>query len=144
MLKIKKEKKSDWLLCDFDFRSLQMCLAFADAGLNKNGIDKIGYTMYSDSIMTDRALGKDLSDIDKSKALIGDNDAHSHTGFSTFVESVNRQIIEIEDMDTHKKFVFDPEQKIKVRKGTPLGVNDKEEIILGKDFSANDVFVDYC
>src|SRR5574344_1331199 len=88
MLKIKKEKKSDWLLCAFDFRSLQMCLAFADAGLNKNGIDKIGYTMYSDSIMTDRALGKDLSDIDKSKALIGDNDAHSHTGFSTFVESV--------------------------------------------------------
>ena len=49
MLSINKTKKSDYLLVDADFRGLQMALAFADCGFNKNGMDKVAYDIFGPS-----------------------------------------------------------------------------------------------
>jgi hypothetical protein len=122
MLQIEKipNKKSDWLLVNADFRSLQMILAFADCGLNKHGIDQIAYDIYSEK---------------------GCMDAHSVTAFNTFCKPVNLDIIEIED-DVGNKTIFGENQKIKVkRKGL---LDEPEEIeILGKDFERDDEFIGY-
>lgn len=115
MLTIKKAKKSDWLYVDADFRSLQMCLAMADCGLNKNGIDKICYDVYG---------------------VGGSNDAHSTTMFSVFVEPVNTQVIEIENEKGEKK-VFGLDQMVTVRRG------GQETSIKGEDFRPDDEFISY-
>lgn len=142
MLKItKQENNSNWLLCDYDFRSLQMVLGFADAGLNDDGIGEQAYQMYLDTVMTERGNGVELSDIDMSKAQIGDNDAHSHTAFAVFIESVNREVIEIED-ENGKKIIFDPEQKIVVGRKNLIG-KVEEIVITGAEFQPEDEFVKY-
>lgn len=103
-----------------DFRSLQMALAMADCALNKNGIDKVCYDIYGPG---------------------GSNDAHSVTGFNTFIAPINTQIIEIED-ENGKKIIFGENQKIKIKRKNKN--NDFEDIeILGKEFKADDIFVSY-
>lgn len=121
-LKITKGKKhSDWLLVDADFRSLQMCLAMADCGLNDEGIDQVCYDIYGPG---------------------GSNDAHSVTGFNTFISPIHGKIIEIEDIDTGKKTVFGHEQKIKIKRKNLIG-DLEDKVILGKEFAEDDIFVSY-
>jgi hypothetical protein len=120
MLKIEKAK-SDWLLVDADFRSLQMLLAFSDAGLNRDGVDQIAYDIYGEN---------------------GSQDAHSVTALNTFCSPINMQVIEIED-EKGNKHVFGEEQKIKIRRANAL-IDDEEQTILGKDFKEDDQFVGYA
>jgi hypothetical protein len=88
----------------------------ADCGLNAKGIDQVCYDIYGPG---------------------GSNDAHSVTGYNTFITPIHGKILEIEDMDTGKKIVFGHEQKIQIkRNGTPMEV-------LGKDFKETDEFVSY-
>jgi hypothetical protein len=122
MLKIQKNvnKKSDWLLVNCDFRSLQMLLAFSDCGINKDGISQIAYDIYGEK---------------------GCNDAHSVTALNTFCSPVHLQVIEIED-EKGNKHVFGEEQKIKIRRKGLL--DEPEEIeIFGKKFEPDDEFIDY-
>lgn len=120
-LKINKNSsKSDWLLVDADFRSLQMALAMADCGLNKDGINQVCYDIYGPG---------------------GSNDAHSVTGFNTFIAPIGGQIIEIED-ENGKKTVFGEEQSIKIKRKNFVG--DLEDMtIKGKEFQSTDIFVSY-
>jgi hypothetical protein len=97
-----------------------MILAFQDCGLNKNGIDKIAYDIYSET---------------------GCQDAHSSTAFSTFCSPVHLQIIEIED-EKGNKIVFGEDQKIKIKRLDLLDTPE-EIIILGKQFQPDDEFIDY-
>lgn len=97
-----------------------MALAMADCGLNKNGVDQVCYDIYGPG---------------------GSNDAHSVTGFNTFISPVHGQVIEIED-ESGKKTVFGEEQKIKIQRKDLTGkLNDME--IFGKDFKEDDVFISY-
>jgi len=114
------ESKSDWLLVNADFRSLQLILAFCDCGINPNGVDKIAYDIY----------GPD-----------GCQDAHSMTTHGVFCAPIHMQVIEIED-DNGKKIIFGEEQKIKIKR---LGLVDdeKELVIKGKEFTEEDIFLDY-
>lgn len=135
-LKIKKQEKySDYLLVDADFRSLQMCLAMADEGLNVNGIDKVSYDIYQDEAMTLRSSGVELKDIDWSKVKIGNNDAHSVTATNVFIKPTGKMVIDIVDNDTGEKFSFGEDQTIKIKR------NDQDMEIKGKDFREDDVFV---
>lgn len=121
-LKIKRnvENKSDWLLVDADFRSLQMCLAMADCGLNSEGIDQVCYDIYGPG---------------------GSNDAHSVTGFNTFIQPIHGKILELTCEKTGKKYVFGHEQKIKVKR-KDLTDNSEEKEILGKDFDPSvDIYI---
>lgn len=121
-LKIKRNKeRSDWLLVDADFRSLQMCLAMADCGLNDKGIDQVCYDIYGPG---------------------GSNDAHSVTGFNTFISPIHGKIIEIEDLETGKKTVFGHKQKIAIERKDFTGKYNKIEI-LGEEFREDDKFVSY-
>ena len=70
------------------------------------------------------------------------NDAHSVTGFNTFISPIHGKIIEIEDVDTGKKTVFGHEQKIKIKRKDFTG-NLNEIEVLGKDFREDDVFISY-
>lgn len=135
-LKIKKQEKySDYLLVDADFRSLQMCLAMADEGLNVNGIDKVSYDIYQDEAMTLRSSGVELKDIDWSKVKIGNNDAHSVTATNVFIKPTGKMVIDIVDNDTGEKFSFGEDQTIKIKR------NGQDMEIKGKDFREDDVFV---
>ncbi len=135
-LKIKKQDKySDYLLVDADFRSLQMCLAMADEGLNVNGIDKVSYDIYQDEAMTLRSSGVELKDIDWSKVKIGNNDAHSVTATNVFIKPTGKMVIDIVDNDTGEKFSFGEDQTIKIKR------NGQDMEIKGKDFREDDVFV---
>ena len=135
-LKIKKQEKySDYLLVDADFRSLQMCLAMADEGLNANGIDKVSYDIYQDEAMTLRSSGVELKDIDWSKMKMGNNDAHSVTATNVFIKPTGKMIIDIVDNDTGEKFSFGEDQTIKIKR------NGQDMEIKGKDFKEDDVFV---
>lgn len=121
-LKIKRnvENKSDWLLVDADFRGLQMALAFADCGLNPNGADAVAYDIYGKT---------------------GHCDAHSVTGFNTFIQPIHGKILELTCEKTGKKYVFGHEQKIKVKR-KDLTDNSEEKEILGKDFDPSvDIFI---
>lgn len=122
-LKIKRnvENKSDWLLVDADFRGLQMALAFADCGLNPNGADAVAYDIYGKT---------------------GHCDAHSVTGFNTFIQPIHGKIIEITNEDTGEKTIFGHEQKINIKRKDLTG-NYSEIQILGKDFRPDDIFVSY-
>ena len=135
-LKIKKQEKySDYLLVDADFRSLQMCLAMADEGLNANGIDKVSYDIYQDEAMTLRSSGVELKDIDWSKMKMGNNDAHSVTATNVFIKPTGKMIIDIVDNDTGEKFSFGEDQTIKIKR------NGQDMEIKGKDFREDDIFV---
>ncbi len=120
MLSITKTKKSDYLLVDADFRGLQMALAFADCGFNKNGMDKVAYDIFGPS---------------------GHCDAHSVTGFNTFISPVHGKILEITDKDG-KKIIFGHEQKIRIKRKNLVGNEDVIDI-LGKEFKPDDEFVSY-
>lgn len=121
MISIKKnDSRSDWLLVDADFRSLQMCIAMADCGLNKHGIDKVCYDIYGPG---------------------GSNDAHSVTAFSTFMAPIHFPVIEIED-EKGNKTVFCEEQEIKIKRKNLAGGFD-DLTIQGKDFKEDDIFVSY-
>lgn len=69
----------DYYMVTSDFGSLQMRLACQDTSLNSSGIDKNLYDLYKE----DSAMA----------------DAHCMTGWSTFCNSVNYQLIEIEAED---------------------------------------------
>jgi hypothetical protein len=97
-----------------------MILAFADCGLNKNGIDDIAYTIYGEG---------------------GCNDAHSVTALNTFCSPVGLQVIEIED-ENGKKIVFGENQKIKIKRRALLDAPEEIEI-LGRDFERDDEFIAY-
>lgn len=120
MLKIEKKVKSDWLIINADFSSLQARQALADEGLNATGVDKIAYDIY----------GED-----------GVQDMHSMTAIETLYKPIHKQIIEIED-ENGKKFIFGEEQKIKVIKGDYID-DDKEQEILGKEFKEHYQFIGY-
>jgi hypothetical protein len=135
-LKIKKQEKySDYLLVDADFRSLQMCLAMADEGLNTNGIDKVSYDIYQDEAMTLRSSGVELKDIDWSKMKMGNNDAHSVTATNVFIKPTGKMVIDIVDNDTGEKFSFGEDQTIKIKR------NGQDMEIKGKEFKEDDIFV---
>lgn len=135
-LKIKKQEKySDYLLVDADFRSLQMCLAMADEGLNVNGIDKVSYDIYQDEAMTLRSSGVELKDIDWPNMKMGNNDAHSVTATNVFIKPTGKMVIDIVDNDTGEKFSFGEDQTIKIKR------NGQDMEIKGKDFKEDDVFV---
>lgn len=135
-LKIKKQEKySDYLLVDADFRSLQMCLAMADEGLNVNGIDKVSYDIYQDEAMTLRSSGVELKDIDWSKMKMGNNDAHSVTATNVFIKPTGKMVIDIVDNETGEKFSFGEDQTIKIKR------NGQDMEIKGKEFKEDDVFV---
>jgi hypothetical protein len=114
VLKI-ENNKNDYLLVDADFRSLQMCLAFADCALNDDGIDQIAYDIYGST---------------------GNNDAHSVTGYSTFCEPVKLGIIEVTNDDGSQVF-FGETQKIRVLK------NGTECVIIGNEFDETCTFLEY-
>lgn len=135
-LKIKKQEKySDYLLVDADFRSLQMCLAMADEGLNPEGIDKVSYDIYQDEAMTLRSSGVELKDIDWSKMKMGNNDAHSVTATNVFIKPTGKMVIDIVDNETGEKFSFGEDQTIKIKR------NGQDMEIKGKEFKEDDVFV---
>ena len=103
------------------FNDWHMCLAMADCGLNENGIDQVCYDIYGPG---------------------GSNDAHSVTGFNTFISPIHGKILEIEDPETGEKHIFGHEQKIKIKRKSFTGeLTDME--VLGKDFRPDDVFVSY-
>ncbi|MCF0126397.1 MAG: hypothetical protein HUJ68_11725 [Clostridia bacterium] len=136
MLKIEKQKDySDFLHVDADFRSLQMCLAMADEGLNKNGIDKVSYDIYQDEAMTLRSTGVEIKDIDWAKMKMGNNDAHSVTATNVFIKPTGRCVIKIVDNYTGEEFMFGEDQKIKIKR------NGNEMEILGKDFKEDDEYI---
>ncbi len=118
-----------------NLRSLQMCLAMADEGLNVNGIDKVSYDIYQDEAMTLRSSGVELKDIDWSKMKMGNNDAHSVTATNVFIKPTGKMIIDIVDNDTGEKFSFGEDQTIKIKR------NGQDMEIKGKDFREDDIFI---
>jgi len=118
---IGESSKSEWLMVTGDFASLQFRLALADNGLSKGGVDKIAYEIYDSDT--------------------GHKDAHSATTLGTFCKPIHFQIIEIEDEEGNK-IIFGEEQKIKIKR---LGlIDDNEEIIIkGKEFQADDIFLEH-
>lgn len=117
-----------------NLRSLQMCLAMADEGLNVNGIDEVSYDIYQDEAMTLRSSGVELKDIDWSKMKMGNNDAHSVTATNVFIKPTGKIMIDIVDNDTGEKFSFGEDQTIKIKR------NDQDMEIKGKDFKEDDIF----
>ena len=126
MLKIEKRKKvrvpGSWLIISADFASLQARLAFADAGINPQGVDPIAYEIFGEK---------------------GHRDFHSATTVGTFCKPVNFQIIEIENNVTGEKHIFGEEQKIRVKRKGLIGSPD-ETVIKGKEFLPTDDFVAYA
>lgn len=118
-----------------NLRSLQMCLAMADEGLNVNGIDKVSYDIYQDEAMTLRSSGVELKDIDWSKMKMGNNDAHSVTATNVFIKPTGKMVIDIVDNETGEKFSFGEDQTIKIKR------NGQDMEIKGKEFKEDDVFV---
>lgn len=118
-----------------NLRSLQMCLAMADEGLNVNGIDKVSYDIYQDEAMTLRSSGVELKDIDWSKMKMGNNDAHSVTATNVFIKPTGKMMIDIVDNETGEKFSFGEDQTIKIKR------NGQDMEIKGKEFKEDDVFV---
>ena len=88
----------------------------ADCGLNSKGIDQVCYDIYGPG---------------------GSNDAHSVTGYNTFISPIHGKILEITDTETGKKFVFGHEQTIKIKR------DGQEMTCLGKEFRENDEFIGY-
>ena len=70
------------------------------------------------------------------------NDAHSVTGFNTFISPIHGKIIEIEDLETGKKTVFGHKQKIAIERKDFTGKYNKIEI-LGEEFREDDKFISY-
>jgi hypothetical protein len=97
-----------------------MRLAFQDTGLNPRGVDQVAYDLYGPK---------------------GINDAHSMTGYNVFYQSINQDIIEIED-ENGKKFVFLPEQSIKIKRKNLSG--ELENLVIkGNQFIESDIFEGY-
>lgn len=97
-----------------------MALAFADCGFNEDGMDKVAYDIFGPS---------------------GHCDAHSVTGFNTFISPVHGKILEIED-ESGKKIVFGHEQKIRIKRPNLVGEKEVMEV-LGKEFLPTDEFISY-
>lgn len=90
-----------------------MCLAFADCAYNDDGIDQIAYDIYGPG---------------------GHNDAHSTTGFNTFVKPLNTKVLDLELPNGEHTAVL-PEQKVVIkRNGTPMEVH-------GSDLLETDEFI---
>ena len=114
------EGPDEWLIVNADFRALQLVLAFADCGLNRNGVDPVAYDIYDPEV--------------------GCMDAHSLTAHNVFCNSVNLDIIEIED-EAGNTYIFGEDQQIKIRR--PLITDSEELIIFGRDFQNTDEFLGY-
>jgi hypothetical protein len=107
--------------------------------INPDGFDKNLWSVY--------APGAKVSDL------------HALTGFSTFVESVGKKVIEVEAEDG-KKYAFLPTQEIRVwrgeyikegdniddgtGKGTNLPIGDKKPLVIkGNEITPSDEFYSY-
>jgi hypothetical protein len=98
-----------------------MNLAFGDCGINKDGIDAIAHSIYGPR---------------------GHSDPHSVTAFNTFCSPIHLNIIEIEDEEGHQ-YHFGEEQKIKIKRRGIIPEDDEVLEIEGKDFTFDDIFLDY-
>ena len=118
MISVKKERVDlGYLLATLDFAALQTRLALIDTCLNESGLDEGLWTVYNeDSKMSD---------------------LHSLTGFSIFVDSVKKKVIEAELPDG-KKVTFFPTEKVKVKR------DGKDSIVLGSELLETDEWVDFA
>jgi hypothetical protein len=117
MLEITKERVDmDFLLATLDFSALQTRLALIDTCLNPKGMEPSLWKVYNpDSTM---------------------DDLHSLTGFSVFVDSVKKKVIEIDTGD--KKITLFPTEKIKVNR------NGKEMELLGSEILPTDDWIGFA
>ena len=117
MITVKKERKDlGYLMATLDFSALQTRLALIDTCLNEGGLDDGLWTVYNP----------------ESKM----QDLHSLTGFSIFIDSVKRKVIEVEFPDG-KKTTLLPVEKVNVKR---VGV---ETVVVGSDLLATDEWVGF-
>jgi|LSPY01.1.fsa_nt_gi DNA polymerase I-like protein with 3'-5' exonuclease and polymerase domains len=102
------------LLMTADYSSLQARFATQNTCWNQSGPDKSLYSIYSEG---------------------GSEDMHSTTSLAEFEIPLNTKAIEVEIVETGKKYVFGDKQKIKVKRNNewviinPLKLQENDEII---------------
>ena len=112
----KKAGKLCYLMMTQDAASLEARVCTSDTVLNKNGIDKVLFSVYD--------------------PVHGNNDLHSTTSFATFGSSVNLQINEIVDENGKTWLCLDDQSIVVKRDGQQITV-------LGKELKETDEIVGY-
>jgi hypothetical protein len=117
MIEITKERVDlGYLLATLDFSALQTRLALIDTCLNDSGLDKSLWNVYRPD-----------SDCD---------DLHSKTGFSIFIDSTKKKVIEV-ILPSNEAITFLPTERVVVNRG---GI---ETTIVGSDIKDTDDWVGF-